>query len=80
MEGFDAEEERVAAWRAAGGGAMGIGEIDPFPCEPVHVWGHGLRVSAEEAGPIVHVVDGDEENVRRLLIGAACRSEKQEGC
>ena len=42
---------------------MSIGEVHSPFCKAIHVWRDRLRVSTQKASPIVHVVDGDKQDV-----------------
>ena len=51
---------------------MGIGEDDAAACQPIHVRRLNLRMAAQEADPIVQVVDHDQQHVRpNRLLGEA---------
>ena len=61
--GHDADPRR----RAHRHGAVGIGEIAAPLGEAVHVRRERLGMAAEKTGPVVEIVDGDEQDVGALF-------------
>ena len=51
---------------AQSGGRMSVGENDTALGEPFHVGRDGLGMSVQRTDPVVHVVDGDEQNIGRV--------------
>ena len=43
---------------------MGIVENDPFGSQLIHVRRLGLWVALQHAGPVVEIIDGDEQYIR----------------
>ena len=65
MERLYAEQQGIAAWRAAGGSGVSVAEVHARAGETVHVGCLGLGVTVEEPGPVIEVVNRDKEYVRR---------------
>ena len=54
---------------------MGVGEKGSTCSKGIDVRRFDLGVAAEAAGPIVEIIDADEQNVRRLGIQRTNRAE-----
>ena len=65
MERLYAEQQGIAAGRAARGNGVSVAEVDALASETVHVRRLGLGVAVEEPSPVIEVVNRDKENVRR---------------
>ena len=48
---------------------MSVSEIDTAFSKVIHVGRFSLWVAIEKSNPVVHVIDGDEQNVGGILIG-----------
>ena len=46
---------------------MRVGKVHATPRESIHVGRFGLRMAAEKANPVVHVIDGNKQNVGRIV-------------
>ena len=42
---------------------MRVFEDHPFGSQPVHVRRPGLRIALEHAGPVIQIIDGDEQDI-----------------
>ena len=77
--GHQASHDGSAGGGALGGGAMGVGEIDAVGREGVYVGRVNFSwVAAEAANPVIHVVDGEKEDIGRLRVfGLRITKEKE---
>ena len=48
---------------------MSVSEIDTAFSKLIHVGRFSLWVAIEKSNPIVHVIDGDEQNVGGIFVG-----------
>jgi len=56
-------EDRGSGGRTIDTGGVSIGEIDAAGCEPIDIWRMSAWCFAQATDPVVHVIDGDEEDV-----------------
>ena len=50
---------------------MGIGKQHPLGSQFIHVGGPGLEIALQHAGPVIQIIDGDEQYIR-LSVLAVC--------
>lgn len=58
---------------------MPIGEKGTAGGEAIDVWRDGVGVAIETADPVVHIVDGDKEDVGTSFVGICRLGQRGEG-
>ena len=64
--GPETSHERMAGGVADRSGTVRIRKIRAALEEAIHIWCERLRVSCLCSSPIIQIIDGDKENVRRF--------------
>ena len=79
MEGLGAIQQAKATGRTCGRNAVGVGEVNTTSSQPIHVRSDRLGVAAQKPGPVIHVIDGNEQNIWPVgqAIGKATKTEQQ---
>ena len=57
---------------------MGLLEEDALAGQLVDVWSLRLGMSSKTTNPVVQIVDGDEQDVRRFVFGKTGANQQQE--
>ena len=47
---------------------MGIGKQHPLGSQFIHVGGPGLGIALQHAGPVIQIIDGDEQYIRLSVL------------
>ena len=79
MEGFATVQQAKPTGRTCGRNAVCVGEVHTTSSQTVHVRSDRLGMTTKKAGPVVHVIDGNEQNVRSVgrAVGKATKTEQQ---
>ena len=79
MERFDSVQQAKATGRTCGRYAVSVSEVHTTSCQLVHVRSDCLGVAAEKSGPVIHVIDGNEQNIWLVgeAVGKVTKNEQQ---
>ena len=56
---------------------MGLIEEHAFLCKSIDIGSLGLGMSSKTTNPVVQIVDGDEQDVQRFVLGKSGANQKQ---
>ena len=60
---------------------MGIGKNHPLGSQFIHVGGPGLGIALQHAGPVIQIIDGDEQYIWfSVLAGGVLSFDVLGGC
>ena len=66
MEWLGAVQQAKATGRTCGSNAVCVGKFHTTSSQPIHVRSDRLGVAAKKPGPVIHVIDGNEQHIRSV--------------